>query len=107
MMNAAPRQAFTFISNALSYRFMDNKVLNASVLTDLKFLLEKGKFEREILNSSASRWILGGGFSVQPLPQKNPIKLVYQVNLTPFYIWTNGSIDNAYHFSNLGLEFEF
>lgn len=107
MMNAAPRRTYTFITNSLSYSFLNKKALNASLRTDLKFLLEKNKFERELPSSTASRLILGGGFSVQPLPKKNPLKLVYQVNLTPFYIETRGNLDVAYHYSHLGLEFSF
>jgi hypothetical protein len=103
----APRHTYIFITNALSYSFLNNKALNASLRTDLKFLLEKEKFEREIIYSSANRWILGGGFSVQPLPERNPVKLVYQVSLTPTYFWRPPGNEWAYHFSNLGLEFGF
>jgi hypothetical protein len=103
----APRNSYTFITNSISYSFLDSKAFKASVRSDLKFLLGKSKFERNLYKVSASRWMFGGGFAIQPLPKNNPVKLVYQVNITPAYYWRPANYNWAYHFSNLGVEFEF
>jgi hypothetical protein len=104
---SARSRYFTFMTNSISYQFLNSKIVNVSVLSDLKFLLGKRQFERNLPESSASRLILGAGFTVQPLPEKIPLKLVYQVNLTPLYYWRPANNNWAYHFSHLGLEYSF
>jgi inosine-uridine nucleoside N-ribohydrolase len=107
MLLVAPQKTYTFITNAVSYRFLNSKILAASFQTDIKFMLEKRKFEKELPENIARRWILGGGFSIQPLPERNKLKLVYQLNITPVYIWEKGNLDMAFHYSSFGVEYGF
>lgn len=107
MSLVAPQKTYAFITNAISYRFLNSKILAASFRSDMKFMLEKRKFEEELPENIARRWILGGGFSIQPLPQRNKLKLVYQVNFTPVYIWEKGNLDVAFHYSSFGVEYGF
>lgn len=104
---SVPQNNYSFITNSLSFNFFKKRYLNASLNSDLRFLIEKQKFRKKEIEIDANRWIFGTGVSFQPFPQKNPFRLFYNLNITPSFKYKFDTHYKDFHFSNIGLEYKF